>query len=82
MFLDITKGHWLSMYWNRFPTGAPPLEMRVMTSERLGGVELVKNVPNYSKHSGKFLLKLAVAWIAMGFSKPEIALGRAASKAH
>src|SRR5262245_51010109 len=34
MFLDFTKGHWLSMYRNRFPTGAPPIEMRVMTRER------------------------------------------------
>jgi hypothetical protein len=34
MFLDVTKGHWLSMYRNRFPTGAPPLEMRLMTKER------------------------------------------------
>ena len=24
MFLDFTKGHWLSMYRNRFATGAPP----------------------------------------------------------
>jgi hypothetical protein len=26
MCLDFTKGHWLSMYRNRFATGAPPLE--------------------------------------------------------
>ena len=30
MFLDFTKGHWLTMYRNRFPAGAPPLEMRVI----------------------------------------------------
>jgi hypothetical protein len=40
MFLDFTKGHWLSMFRNRFPTGAPPLELRVMTKERRVGVEL------------------------------------------
>src|SRR5215467_20529 len=33
MFLDFTKGHWLSMFRNRFPTGAPPLEMRVWTKQ-------------------------------------------------
>ena len=25
MFLDFTKGHWLTMYRNRFPAGAPPV---------------------------------------------------------
>jgi hypothetical protein len=34
MFLDFTKGHWLSMFRNRFPAGAPPLEMRLITKER------------------------------------------------
>jgi len=45
MFLDFTKGHWLSMFRNRFPTGAPPLEMRVMTKERRVGVELADDLP-------------------------------------
>jgi hypothetical protein len=60
MFLDFTKGHWLSMFRNRFPTG----------------VELADDVPNYSGHSGKFMLKLIAAWIAMGFRRPEITLGK------
>src|SRR5262249_16982520 len=76
MFLDFTKGHWLSMFRNRFPTGAPPLEMRVMTKERRLGVELADDLPNYSGHSGKFMLKLITAWIAMGFRRPEITLGK------
>ena len=75
MFLDFTKGHWLSMFRNRFPTGAPPLEMRVMTKERRVGVEFADDLPNYSGHSGKFMLKLITAWIAMGFRRPEITLG-------
>src|SRR6202043_2523312 len=29
IFLDFTKGHWLTIYRDRFPTGAPPVEMRV-----------------------------------------------------
>ena len=76
MFLDFTKGHWLSMYRNRFPAGAPPLEMRVMTKERRAGVELADDLPNYESHSGKFMLKLIAAWIAMGFRRPEIILGK------
>jgi hypothetical protein len=76
MFLDFTRGHWLSMFRDRFATGAPPLEMRVMTAERRAGVELTDDVPNYPRHSGKFLLKLIAAWIAMGFRRPEIGWGK------
>ena len=78
MFLDFTKGHWLSMFRNRFPTGAPPLEMRVWTKERRVGVELAADLPNYSGHSSRLMLKLITAWIAMGFRRPEITLARTA----
>jgi hypothetical protein len=81
MFLDFTKGHWLSMFRNRFPTGAPPLQMRVMTKERRAGVELADDVPNYSSRSGKFMLKLIAAWIAMGLRRPEITWGKAVRRA-
>jgi hypothetical protein len=76
MFLDFTKGHWLTMFRDRFPAGAPPLEMRVMTEQRRGGTELADDVPNYAGHSGKFMLKLVAAWIAMGLRRPEITLGK------
>jgi hypothetical protein len=76
MFLDFTKGHWLSMFRNRFATGAPPLEMRVMTAERRAGVVLAEDLPNYPRHSGKFMLKLIGSWIAMGFRRPEISWGK------
>jgi len=78
MFLDVTKGHWLSMYRNRFRAGAPPLDMRLMTKERRVGVELADDVPNYSGHSGKFMLNLLAAWIAMGLRRPQITLGKTA----
>ena len=81
MFLDFTKGHWLSMFRNRFPTDAPPLEMRVMTKERRVGVELANDLPNYNGRSGKFMLKLIAAWIAMGFRKPEITSGKSVHRA-
>ena len=81
MFLDFTKGHWLSMFRNRIPAGAPPLEMRVMTKERRAGVELADDMPNYGGYSGKFMLKLITAWIAMGFRRPEIILGKTFQRA-
>jgi hypothetical protein len=81
MFLDFTKGHWLSMYRNRFPTGAPPLQMRVMTKERRVGVKLADDLPNYSGRSGTFMLKLIAAWIAMGLRRPEFTSGKTAPRA-
>jgi hypothetical protein len=78
IFLDFSKGHWLSMYRNRFPTGAPPLEMRVMTKDRRVGVELADDVPNYSGFSGKFMLKLLAARIAMGLRRTDINWGKSA----
>jgi hypothetical protein len=72
MFLDFTKGHWLTMYRNRFPEGARPVEMRVMTHDRRAGVELAADVPNYPGHSGRFMRRVMSAWIAMGFRRPKI----------
>jgi hypothetical protein len=77
MFLDFTRGHWLTIYRNRFPADAPPLEMRVMTHERRGGVELADDLPNYSSSSAKFMLRLISAWIQMGFRRPKISWGSA-----
>ncbi len=80
MFLDFTKGHWLTIYRNRFPAGAPPLEMRLMARERRDGVALADDVPNYDGHSGKFMVRLIAAWIAMGFRRPEFTLGKTIRK--
>jgi hypothetical protein len=74
MFLDFTKGHWLSIYRKRFPDGAPPIEMRVMTKDRRAGVILRDDVPNYDGYPVRFMLKLILAWISMGFSRPTMGL--------
>jgi hypothetical protein len=78
MFLDFTKGHWLSMYRNRIPTGVPQLEMRVMTKDRRAGIELADDVPNYRGFSGKFIFKLFAARIAMGLRRTDITWGKSA----
>jgi hypothetical protein len=72
MFLEFTKGHWLTLYRNRFPEGAPPIEMRVMTADRREGVEFADEVPSYAGHTGKFMWKLLAAWIAMGLRRPKV----------
>jgi len=70
MFLEFAKGHWLSIYRDRFGDVAPPAEMRVMTRDRPDGVVLPNDIPNFATHSGRFMWKLLIAWIAMGFRAP------------
>jgi hypothetical protein len=82
MFLDFTKGHWLTMFRDRFPAGAPPVEMRVMTKDRRDGVVLADDLPNYDRYSGKSMLRLVAAWAAMGFRKPEIPWGKKVFNPH
>ena len=72
MFLDFTKGHWLTLYRASMPGSVPPLEMRVMTADRREGVVLPDDAPNYATHSGKFMWKLLAAWISMGFRRPRV----------
>jgi hypothetical protein len=72
MFLDFAKGHWLSIYRNRLPGNLPPPTMRTNTAERPSGVNLPADMANYPGYSGKFMLKLLLAWVAMGFRRPKI----------
>jgi hypothetical protein len=72
MFLDFTKGHWLTVYRGRAPADAPPPSMRLMTAARPEGVELPADMPNYPGVSGKFMLKLLKAWLAMGLRRPKV----------
>ncbi|WP_248114408.1 hypothetical protein [Bradyrhizobium sp. 2S1] len=34
MFLDFTRGHWLTLYRGRLPGDIPPATMRMMTADR------------------------------------------------
>jgi hypothetical protein len=72
MFLDFTKGHWLAIYRGRFPNDIPPATMRMMTAHRPKGVVLPDDMPDYPGYSGKFMLKLLGAWMAMGFRRPAV----------
>jgi hypothetical protein len=72
MFADFTKGHWLTVYRGRLPDDVPPATMRMMTAARPKGVILPDDMANYSGYSGKFMLKLLGAWLAMGFRRPAV----------
>jgi hypothetical protein len=71
MFLDVTKGHWVSIYRARLKD-APRVEMRVMTNERPAGSPLAEDVPNYSGYSGKLIWRLFGARLAMGLRTPKL----------
>jgi hypothetical protein len=72
MFLDVSKGHWLTVYRGRLPDDMPPATIRMMTAERPKGVVLPDDMANYPGRSGKFMLKLLGAWTAMGFRRPAV----------
>jgi hypothetical protein len=72
MFLEFKGGHWLSIYRDRFVGDAPPIEMRVMTRYRPGGVALSGPVPIFKRHSISFMWRLLAAWVAMGFRAPDL----------
>ena len=76
MLLDFTKRHWLSIYRCRFPAEAPDIEMRVMTGVRRASIVLGGDVPNYSGHAGRFLMKLLATRIAMGFQSATFDAGK------
>lgn len=73
MFLEFTGGHWLTLYRQRLnQQDRPPVQMRVMTRDRLPGVTIADDLPSYAGHSGKFMLKLIAAWAAMRFRTPGV----------
>jgi hypothetical protein len=75
MFMDFTKGHWLSLYSCLWKAEAMPhIEMRTMTMDALDGAKLSDDVPNPKTHTVSFFVKLLGAWVAMGFKVPRVAV--------
>lgn len=73
MFLDFTRGHWLSVYGNLWPAASlPALDLRVMTRSRPEGLVLPDDVPNPGVATLRFFARLFRAWLAMGFRVPAV----------
>lgn len=72
MFLDFTKGHWLTLYRNRLPEDAPAPEIGVMAKDRSAGAALPNTIPTYPAYPAKFMIRLLIAWAAMGFRRPGV----------
>jgi len=71
MFLDFTKGFWLSIFRDRFGEDAPPVTMRLMTASRPKGVALPDDLPNHARAPARFVLALMATWAGMGFRTPK-----------
>jgi len=71
MFMDFTKGHWVSVYRNLAP-GTPPPEMRIMTKDTPAGIGFNDAIPSYSSFPPRFMIRLLTARARMGFSRPAL----------
>lgn len=73
IFVELSGGHWLSLYGNLWPDGTlPPLELRTMCGDLPAGTRLPDDVPNAKTHTLSFYWKLLWAWAAMGFRAPRV----------
>lgn len=73
MFLEFTKGHWLSVYSDRFqPADKAVPELRTMTRDLRRPIENDEGVPAFATHSPRFMWRLLLAWAAMGFRAPKV----------
>jgi len=73
MFLDVTIAHWITLFSDRLPPEArKPVEMRVMTKYRKSSLPYPDAALTYRDHTGRFVLKVLGAWIAMGFRRPRL----------
>lgn len=75
IFLELKGGHWLSLYGNLWKQNElPPLELRTMTQDAPDRASVPDDVPSGALATAGFYGKLLVAWIAMGFKVPEVAV--------
>jgi hypothetical protein len=76
MFLEFSAGHWISVNAARFPADQRPrMRFRTMTADRGDAPPLPDDLINARGHTGRFMLQLLGAWVAMGFRNPPVARG-------
>jgi hypothetical protein len=66
MFVNFDRGpHWVSAYRARFHGDLPPLQLRICTKFKPGGVNLPDDVPTYRGYPPKLIAQLLAARVAM-----------------
>jgi len=58
MYLEYEKGHWFSLYRDRFMGATPPVQMRVQTQYKPEGAVLPKDAPSFKAFPPRFILRL------------------------
>jgi hypothetical protein len=68
VFLEFSKGHWLSLNNKLWPAATRPKpELRIMVGDMANASHLSQDIPNAKTYTFRFYWKLMVAYIAMGF---------------
>ena len=66
MYLDFSKGHWVSIHRDRFaPEDRPPVEMRIQTRYVAEGMKVPEGGKVYRKYPLRFVGRLLKAQLAM-----------------
>jgi len=77
LFTEFQHGHWLSIYSSLWPEASRPVpQMRTMVSDLPDAKVLSGDIPNARTQPVGFMVKLLVAWAAMGFRVPKIDVPR------
>jgi hypothetical protein len=69
MFLDFQKGHWFSVYRDRFVGNVPSLQLRIQLKFKPENCKIPNDVPGYSTFPLKFIAALMYARVAMLFNR-------------
>ncbi len=67
LFIDVEKGHWLSIYRARLHGDLSPVEMRIQTKFKPDLPEMRDGIPGYKAIPFRFIVKLLKARVAMLF---------------
>jgi len=68
LYLDFEKGHWLSVFRDRFGDQAPRVQMRTQTRYVPAEVEIPNDAPHFRTYSLGFMARLIGSKIAMDLS--------------
>jgi hypothetical protein len=69
LYLDYQKGHWFSLYRDRFVGEVPPVQMRIQTQYKPAGAVLAQDAPAFKAFPPRFILKLLASRLAMAFGR-------------
>lgn len=75
LFLELKGAHWLSVYLHLWPQATRPRPAyRTMAGDVDDPAAVPDDIPNLKSHNLSFFARLLVAWVAMGFRNPAIAV--------